>query len=69
MSACEKCWTDSRIGDNYGQLVASRSAAPCTPEEQAGPEAKNCPDCYMPVLHQHTGEHMGVCEPKQSVDG
>jgi hypothetical protein len=62
MSACEKCWRDSRYDDNYSEIVASRASNPCTPEEQAGPDASQCPGCQRYTLHQHTGEPMCGCK-------
>lgn len=65
MSSCEKCWRDAHSGgpygdvaDQYRKLVDERKDNPCTPEEQAGPDAKECPECKRMSLHQHTGECM-----------
>jgi hypothetical protein len=33
----------------------------CTGEEQAGPDAGECPVCHRKTLHQHTGEPMCGC--------
>lgn len=62
MSACEKCWQDSRFLDNYHEVLASRSAHPCTPEEQAGEQASQCPVCQRMTLHQYTHEPMCGCK-------
>lgn len=63
MSSCEKCWADARSsGVGYFQLVMSRKNNPCTPEEQAGPDARKCPACGRMTLHQHTSEPMCGCE-------
>jgi len=68
MSACEKCWRDAHMGpyvsvaDEYARLIEERKDNPCTPEEQAGPDAFACPECGRRVLHQWTKEHMGPCE-------
>lgn len=63
MSSCEKCWRDSRSADEpnveYRRLVTSRQ---CTPEEQAGPYADECPVCKRMTKHQHTGELMCGCD-------
>lgn len=66
MSACEKCWGDAHrgsqfsIAEEYERLIAARAAAPCTPEEQAGPDATVCPACGKRTAHQHTGQCMDV---------
>jgi hypothetical protein len=62
MSACEKCWTDSRFGADYTRLLSERKDHPCTPEQQAGPDAGECPVCHRMTAHQHTGELMCGCE-------
>jgi len=63
MSACEKCWADAGGDpDQYRQLLAARDRVRnCTPEEQAGPSATECPECHRLTLHQHTGEPMCGC--------
>jgi hypothetical protein len=63
MSACERCWADAYdpYGDQsarYRALVAERN---CTPEQQAGRDADQCPSCKRMTLHQHTGEPMCGC--------
>ena len=66
MSSCEKCWNDAHsLADAYGSvaeayqhLLEERRNAPCTPEEQAGPDATACPDCNRKTRHQWTGECM-----------
>lgn len=69
MSTCEKCWSDSawhRLigdGDSYQELVAKRNVTTehkCTPEEQAGESAQDCPKCGRRCLHQWTGECMNT---------
>lgn len=59
MSSCEKCWADAG-GDphRYRGLLAKRVSEgnKCTPEEQAGPDAKECAACKRMTIHQHTGE-------------
>ena len=57
MPSCEKCWRESG-GDPalYEKLLDTRP--PCTPEEQAGPDAKRCPVCGRKTLHQQCGECM-----------
>ena len=63
MSACEKCWSDA-IGTNtpYDLILSRRHGrAACTPEEQAGPGAMECPVCKRWTLHQHTGQPMCGC--------
>lgn len=62
MSACEKCWVDSKLlGTNYIELVESKKDNPCTPEQQAGPDAKQCPKCGRMTLHQYTAQPMCGC--------
>lgn len=62
MSACEKCWSDSSgMFGEYALLLAERDPHPCTPEEQAGPDAGTCPECGRKTLHQQTGEPMCGC--------
>lgn len=63
MSACERCWADAQgAGDaphEYALLLVLRMANPCTPEQQAGPDARPCADCGgRRVRHQITGECM-----------
>lgn len=60
MSSCERCWADARaMMVNYEQFVQSRP--PCTPEQQAGPDAYTCPVCKRKTLHQYTREPMCGC--------
>ena len=68
MAACEKCWRDSGgEGEGYGDLVRSRNKSnnTCTPEEQAGPYATECPACKRMTLHQHTHDCMAGCSCSQ----
>jgi hypothetical protein len=58
MSACEKCWRDSRLANNYTELLFQRHTAVCTPEQQAGPDARVCEVCGRRTRHQITGECM-----------
>ena len=49
---CEKCWRDSMgNADQYLYLVRTRPE--CTPEQQAGPDADECPVCHRRTMHQH----------------
>lgn len=64
MSTCEKCWADAHsVADEYVRLLRERRDHPCSPEEQAGPNARECPWCGRMTLHQHTGEPMCGCPP------
>ncbi len=69
MSACEKCWKDAHlyaglsVTDEYQRLINERKDNPCTPEEQAGDDAKECPSCKRMTVHQHTDEPMCGCAP------
>jgi len=63
MSACERCWSEAQTNEDpsarYLQLVRSRTGErTCSPEEQAGSDAEECPDCKRMTRHQHTGECM-----------
>ena len=54
MPSCEKCWRDAN-GDpeEYSRLFDERSGTPCTPEEQAGPDAMKCEVCNRFTVHQY----------------
>jgi hypothetical protein len=69
MSSCERCWKDAG-GDPfvYTDLLKERK---CTPEEQAGEYAGECPWCDRKTLHQHTGEPMCGCprSPREGIIG
>jgi hypothetical protein len=60
MASCEKCWADAyhrsiatgRIqAECYSELIWERKQNPCTPEEQAGPDAEECEYCDRMTLH------------------
>lgn len=62
MPGCEKCWSDAHCGphvsvaDEYSRLIAERSGErACTPEQQAGRDARTCPECHRTALHQFCG--------------
>jgi len=60
MPSCEKCWNDSRghhRSDAYSNLVAERDASKhvCTPEQQAGYGADECPVCKRKSIHIYCG--------------
>src|SRR5438128_10666649 len=67
MSTCEKCWSDAHRGpqfsvaEEYEKLMRERRNNPCSPEEQAGPNAGVCSKCGKRTLHQVTGEPMCGC--------
>jgi hypothetical protein len=61
MSSCEKCWADSVSVAHYTSLLKERESNPCTPEEQAGPDAGECEVCHRKTVHQHTREKMCGC--------
>lgn len=64
MSSCEKCWADSRGDtDRYSELLKERK---CTPEEQAGEFAAECPSCNRKTLHQYTKQAMCGCDAASS---
>jgi len=64
MPGCQKCWRDAHRGpgvsvaEEYSRLIDERGSNPCTPEEQAGPDAEACPRCGRRTLHEVTGECM-----------
>ena len=66
MSSCEKCWADAGGDSNrYRELLRARDkTGRCTPEEEAGPNAKECPLCHRRTKHQHTGQLMCGCALK-----
>lgn len=71
MSSCEKCWANSyRPGaatsqpDVYIEEISTHS---CTPEQQAGPGATECPKCNRMCLHQYTKQCMNGCQKKVMV--
>lgn len=55
MASCERCWSRA-MGDarRYLRIIEERDAAGlvCTPEEQAGPDATECPKCHRMSAHQ-----------------
>jgi hypothetical protein len=62
MASCEKCWNDafsrSMMSSKdqfecYSDLIKERKNNPCTPEEQAGHDAKTCTDCNRKTIHQY----------------
>ena len=60
---CEKCWSDAGgMAERYSNLVSQRNASGphCTPEQQAGPEAGECPACKRRTMNQHVTDHCMV---------
>lgn len=61
MPTCEKCWSDAHRGpqfsvsEEYQRLIDEREGHPCTPEQQAGPDATRCEKCNRMTRHQHCG--------------
>ena len=64
MASCERCWAEafrlSYVGpksqaEYYFELIQKRN---CTPEQQAGPDAQECPVCHRKTIHQVIGECM-----------
>jgi len=63
MASCEKCWDDAGLmtfsnpmkgkPEHYYDLIEERKDNPCTPEEQAGHDAKMCPKCNRKTVHQY----------------
>ncbi len=65
MASCEKCWSDAYMknfsngkgqAENYSFLIEERKENPCTPEEQAGKDARTCPKCHRKTIHQIMSE-------------
>lgn len=62
MASCEKCWGDAYMrtytnpgksqAEHYSALILERKDNPCTPEDQAGNDAKECPECKRKTIHQ-----------------
>jgi len=58
MPSCEKCWGDAYMrthtnptksqAEHYQDLIKERN---CTPEEQAGNDAEECPKCKRKAMH------------------
>ena len=62
MASCEKCWADSYTMSRgsgkdrveiYHELLTEEQ---CTLEEQAGQDAKICPECNQKTVHQIINE-------------
>lgn len=72
---CEKCWNDafkksqeSHLSQPewYSILMQQRNNNPCTPEQQAGVDAKLCPVCKKRTIHPYTKMCMNPnCKIKQ----
>ena len=70
---CEKCWSDSYAyfdsdgksqTQRYHALLIKRRENPCTPEQQAGPDANECPYCKRFTIHQYVKTCV-ICLKKQ----
>lgn len=53
MTSCEKCWVRAGGDPVRYRALIERLGKPCTPEEQAGPNATLCPRCNLMTVHQH----------------
>lgn len=54
MASCEKCWEDAQeFGDPSGAYEMLIRRRMCTPEEQAGRGAEQCPKCGRYAMHIH----------------
>lgn len=63
MPSCEKCWRDAGYeADRYAELLVERMDNPCSPEDQAGPGAGECPMCGRRTIHQHVAGFCMVCD-------
>ena len=71
MPSCERCWRDSRMqeltgsGPTYQELLAERGPDGCTPEQQAGPDARVCATCGRRAIHQHVTDWCMACNTKR----
>lgn len=72
MSSCERCWSMaydpySSQSERYQENIATHT---CTPEQQAGEGAGECPECHRMTKHQHTDELMCGCthDPVRNVE-
>ena len=71
MASCEKCWSDARrTGVRYSDLIRDRETAGiiCTPEQQAGEDAKPCAMCGRKTMHQYCGVCM-ACGWSSEISG
>ena len=69
MASCEKCWTDAGgDADRYGVLIAMRKEHPCTPEQQAGDDARFCVACERMTVHQYVHVCMNPECPSKQVE-
>jgi hypothetical protein len=76
MAACEKCWSDAyhiamttgkTQAECYSELIEARKDNPCTPEQQAGPDAEVCKKCKRKTIHQILKECMNPeCRKERS---
>ena len=74
MSSCEKCWSEAHDGSGdvagrYAELIEARKDNQCTPEQQAGPDARECPRCSRKTIHQWTAQPMCGCPRVDSITG
>lgn len=55
MTACERCWADSGgEPERYEELIRDRRGDQmCTAEQQAGPDATECPSGCGKTVHQY----------------
>lgn len=70
MPSCEKCWSDAHrepydVAEEYQRLMDERKGKPCTPEQQAGPDATLCAKCQRMTRHQICGVCMACGADKE----
>ena len=71
MPSCERCWRDTASArwhgdtDAYHRLLEERGPNGCTPEQQAGDDAAECPTCHRMTMHQHVRDVCMAGCPKQ----
>ena len=72
MPSCERCWSDSRmqditgVGPTYQELLAARGPTGCTPEQQAGPDARVCATCGRRAIHQVCTDWCMACNAQRA---
>ncbi len=69
MAACEKCWRDAGANPaEYERLLVLRKGNSCTPEQQAGDDATDCPTCKRKTIHQYAHVCM-ICGYRANAGG
>lgn len=54
-------------GPTYQELLAERTGEQaCTPEQQAGPDARVCATCGQRTIHQHVQDWCMACNDRRA---